>query len=130
MAPGKNVINRNAAESNVTLSHTYTFDELRDGQGGSADADEYCSCGWPEHMLLPKGTHKGMDFELFVMATDYTVDNVSMSLFKESCHCKFLTKLQLTSELSTFRKFLLKNEPPNHFLKLGSLEKFVQSENT
>ncbi|MCF6786116.1 hypothetical protein, partial [Corynebacterium parakroppenstedtii] len=59
LAPGKNVINRNAAESNVTLSHTYTFDELKSGQGGPEDANEYCSCGWPEHMLLPRGTHKG-----------------------------------------------------------------------
>lgn len=77
VAPGKNVINRNAIESSVTLSHTYTFEELKAGQGGAADASEYCSCGWPEHMLLPKGTHKGMVYELFVMATDYTVDNVS-----------------------------------------------------
>lgn len=82
MAPGKNVISRNAADSNVTLSHTYTFDELKAGQGGSADADEYCSCGWPEHMLLPRGTIKGMEYDLFVMATDYTVDNVSNKIKK------------------------------------------------
>lgn len=75
MAPGKNVINRNAIESNVTLSHTYTFEELKAGQSAEA-ASEYCSCGWPEHMLVPKGTSKGMDFELFVMATDYDIDNV------------------------------------------------------
>jgi len=75
LAPGKNVITRNAAESNVTLSHTYTFDELKAGGGGAENATEYCSCGWPEHMLLPKGTHKGMEYELFIMATDYTQDN-------------------------------------------------------
>jgi len=85
LAPGKNVINRNAAESNVTLSHTYTFDELREGQGGSADATEYCSCGWPEHMLLPKGTHKGMEYELFVMVTDYTEDNPEGANVKTIC---------------------------------------------
>lgn len=80
VAPGKNVITRNAIDSNVTLSHTYTFEELKAGQGGSQNASEYCSCGWPEHMLLPKGTYKGMDYELFVMATDYTVDSVSCNL--------------------------------------------------
>nr|CAC44751.1 hemocyanin subunit 3 [Cupiennius salei] len=85
LAPGKNVINRNAAESNVTLSHTYTFDELRSGEGGPADANEYCSCGWPEHMLLPKGTHKGMEYELFVMATDYTQDNPDGANVKTTC---------------------------------------------
>ena len=78
MAPGKNVINRNAIESSVTLAHTYTFDELKAGQLGPAEATEYCSCGWPENMLVPKGTIKGMEFDLFVMATDYTVDNVSL----------------------------------------------------
>lgn len=80
VAPGKNVINRNAIESNVTLSHTYTFQELKSGQSANAES-EYCSCGWPEHMLVPKGTTKGMDFELFVMATDYSVDNVRFLLF-------------------------------------------------
>nr|CAC44752.1 hemocyanin subunit 4 [Cupiennius salei] len=75
LAPGKNVINRNAIESSVTLAHTYTFEELKAGQAASQDATEYCSCGWPENMLVPKGTSKGMDFELFVMCTDYTVDN-------------------------------------------------------
>lgn len=77
VAPGKNVINRNAIESSVTLAHTYTFEELKAGQNTSEESSEYCSCGWPEHMLVPRGTTKGMDFELFVMCTDYTVDNVS-----------------------------------------------------
>jgi len=85
LAPGKNVVNRNAADSNVTLSHTYSFEELKAGQGGSADANEYCSCGWPEHMLLPRGNHKGMEFELFVIATDYTVDNPDGATVKTIC---------------------------------------------
>nr|CAC44750.1 hemocyanin subunit 2 [Cupiennius salei] len=85
LAPGKNVINRNAIESSVTLAHTYTFDELKAGQGASEDSSEYCSCGWPENMLIPKGTHKGMEFELFVMATDYTLDNPEGASVKTIC---------------------------------------------
>lgn len=34
--------------------------------------DRLCSCGWPYHMLLPKGqnTDKGMAFVLMLMVTD------------------------------------------------------------
>ncbi|KAG8177965.1 hypothetical protein JTE90_014708 [Oedothorax gibbosus] len=86
LAPGANTISRNAIDSSVTLAHTYTFDELRAGQSGSSDASEYCSCGWPEHMLVPKGTHKGMEFELFVMLTDYTEDNPEGANVKTICN--------------------------------------------
>nr|CAC44753.1 hemocyanin subunit 5 [Cupiennius salei] len=85
LAPGKNVINRNAIESSVTLSHTYTFDELKSGQGANENSTEYCSCGWPENMLVPRGTHKGMEFQLFVMATDYTKDNPEGASVKTIC---------------------------------------------
>nr|CAC44749.1 hemocyanin subunit 1 [Cupiennius salei] len=85
LKPGKNFIHRNAFDSNVTLSHTYTFDELRSGLSASQDATEYCSCGWPEHMLIPRGTTKGIEFELFVMATDYTHDNPEGADVKTIC---------------------------------------------
>ena len=29
-----------------------------------------CGCGFPHHMLLPKGSEAGTDFDLFVIATD------------------------------------------------------------
>lgn len=35
-----------------------------------------CGCGWPEHLLLPKGKPEGMKFDVFVMITDYTNDRV------------------------------------------------------
>ncbi|XP_054706209.1 hemocyanin G chain-like [Uloborus diversus] len=85
LAPGKNTLSRNAIESAVTLAHTFTFDELQAGKG-SQNASEYCSCGWPENMLIPRGTHKGMDFELFVMLTDYTVDNPEGAANKTICN--------------------------------------------
>jgi hypothetical protein len=42
----------------------------------------YCNCGWPYHMLLPRGTQTGMDFRLLVMITDWRIDRVDS---KEKC---------------------------------------------
>ncbi len=36
----------------------------------------YCDCGWPYHLLLPKGTDDGMSFALLVIATDGKMDQV------------------------------------------------------
>jgi hypothetical protein len=44
--------------------------------GTPADARNYCDCGWPYHLLLPRGTAAGMQFRLMVMLTDWTVDRV------------------------------------------------------
>nr|CCA94918.1 hemocyanin subunit d [Euphrynichus bacillifer] len=74
--PGKSSIDRLSSESSVTLSHTPTFDELQRGEGVDDDKTEFCSCGWPEHMLIPRGNSRGMAFQLFVMLTDWEHDNV------------------------------------------------------
>ncbi|GFT03171.1 hemocyanin D chain [Nephila pilipes] len=76
LQPGKNIINRRSVDSSVTLSHVPTFDELETGEGLANRNTEYCSCGWPEHMLVPRGTPRGMVFHLFVMLTDYDQDRV------------------------------------------------------
>uniref|UniRef100_A0A1W7RAD3 Hemocyanin subunit 5 n=1 Tax=Hadrurus spadix TaxID=141984 RepID=A0A1W7RAD3_9SCOR len=73
---GKGTINRNAVDSSVTVSELHTFQQLKDGVGVSDDATEFCSCGWPEYMLVPRGSPKGMEFELFVMLTDGEKDTV------------------------------------------------------
>ena len=36
----------------------------------------YCDCGWPYNLLLPRATKKGMPFRLLVMLTDWNLDNV------------------------------------------------------
>lgn len=33
-------------------------------------------CGWPQHMLLPKGTETGLKYDIFVMVSDYERDRV------------------------------------------------------
>lgn len=48
--------------------------------GGAGAADEnYCSCGWPYNLLLPRGTSAGMRFRLLVMLTDGNADQVRQS---------------------------------------------------
>jgi len=41
---------------------------------GTDAAANYCNCGWPFNLLLPKGTPGGMSFRLMVMLTDWTID--------------------------------------------------------
>jgi len=41
-----------------------------------AEEDNYCGCGWPYHLLVPKGTSSGMPFRLLVVATDWQIDRV------------------------------------------------------
>uniref|UniRef100_A0A1W7RAE9 Hemocyanin subunit 3a n=1 Tax=Hadrurus spadix TaxID=141984 RepID=A0A1W7RAE9_9SCOR len=77
VAPGKNTIVRSSVDSSVTLSHQYTFDELEKGEGMDENRTEFCSCGWPQHLLVPKGDTKGMKFHLFVMLTDREKDATS-----------------------------------------------------
>nr|P02241.3 RecName: Full=Hemocyanin D chain; Short=HcD [Aphonopelma sp.]CAB89499.1 hemocyanin subunit d [Aphonopelma californicum (nom. dub.)] len=75
LEPGKNVLVRASGDSSVTLSKVPTFEELESGNA-NVNPNEYCSCGWPEHMLVPRGKERGMDFYLFVMLTDYEEDKV------------------------------------------------------
>lgn len=40
----------------------------------AADEQNYCTCGWPYNLLLPRGTTDGMAFRLLVVCTDHAVD--------------------------------------------------------
>jgi hypothetical protein len=50
------------------------------GPGGMQPDSEiegnYCDCGWPYNLLLPRGTAQGLRFRLLVMLTDWSVDHV------------------------------------------------------
>ncbi|XP_011409168.1 PREDICTED: tyrosinase family protein asqI-like [Amphimedon queenslandica] len=44
--------------------------------------DPRCLCGWPQNMMLPSGTEKGMDYVIFAMLTNDSIsedDEVSIS---------------------------------------------------
>lgn len=84
MRPGQNTVNRRSADSTVTIPYNQTFRNLDRNRpaAGSADEAEYniCGCGWPNHMLIPKGTASGMKFDLFVMVSNYEEDRVDQDL--------------------------------------------------
>jgi tyrosinase len=46
------------------------------------EASNYCTCGWPYNLLLPRGTEEGMPFRLAVICSDWEIDQVGG---EESC---------------------------------------------
>ena len=48
----------------------------RPSQDPDEDDENYCDCGWPYNLLLPRGTREGMPFRLLVMLTDWSLDEV------------------------------------------------------
>lgn len=78
--PGSNTIERKSTESSVTIPFERTFrnlDENRPIGGDSLEQFNFCGCGWPQHMLVPKGKEEGFPMDLFIMISDYTGDAVS-----------------------------------------------------
>lgn len=53
------------------MEYDMVFDEHK-----TQDNDLNCDCGWPYHLLLPRGTSdaKGMSFNFMVMVTDGSID--------------------------------------------------------
>ncbi|CAG4933311.1 unnamed protein product [Colias eurytheme] len=76
---GRNVITRRSTESSVTIPFSQTFRDLSQNANTSAGdraAFNYCGCGWPQHMLVPKGTEAGAQYDLFIMISNYDLDSV------------------------------------------------------
>lgn len=79
--PGTNNISRRSDDSSVTIPFERSFRAV----GAAAQPTDaaqlaqfrFCGCGWPQHMLIPKGTPEGMNFDLFAMVSNYTDDTVN-----------------------------------------------------
>ncbi|XP_037809672.1 phenoloxidase 1-like [Lucilia sericata] len=83
LQPGRNVIRRRSDESSVTIPFDRSFRRIG-AEYQPKNADElasfrFCGCGWPEHLLIPKGKAEGMPFDLFVMISNYADDAVVQS---------------------------------------------------
>ncbi|XP_054082819.1 phenoloxidase 2-like [Zeugodacus cucurbitae] len=82
--PGQNTIRRRSTESSVTIPFERTFRNLDVNRPAAGSAEElefnFCGCGWPNHMLIPKGLPEGMNCELFVMVSDYDQDRIEQQL--------------------------------------------------
>lgn len=81
--PGRNTIRRRSDESSVTIPFERSFRRVG-ADYTPTQADElanfrFCGCGWPQHMLLPKGKAEGMTFDLFVMISDINGDAVQQT---------------------------------------------------
>jgi tyrosinase len=72
----KSVVFRPARLSSVARKPATRPTEPRPKPAPGTPADNYCDCGWPYHLLLPRGNEQGMDFRLLVMLTDWQADLV------------------------------------------------------
>lgn len=80
MKPGENKIERNSTQSTVTIPFERTFrnidDQNRPSGGQALEQFNLCGCGWPQHMLIPKGNKGGFPMDLFVMVSNIQADEV------------------------------------------------------
>ncbi|XP_046384944.1 phenoloxidase 2-like [Ischnura elegans] len=78
--PKSMTITRESSQSSITIPFESTFRDLessRPSTGGQAlEAFNYCGCGWPQHMLIPRGSPEGFPCQLFVMVSDIKDDRV------------------------------------------------------
>jgi len=67
----KDVVFRSERHSSVVRKPAWRPSEPKPPRPpGTVDLN-YCDCGWPLHVFLPRGTEKGMEFAAFVMLTDF-----------------------------------------------------------
>jgi len=83
METGKSIIRRHSDASSVTIPFDEIFRKI-DKNGKpiepvDKDQAKYCLCGWPDHMLLPKGTLAGTKYQIFVMISNIELDRVDQT---------------------------------------------------
>ncbi|EDX06280.1 GD10111 [Drosophila simulans] len=82
--PGPNTIRRRSTESSVTIPFERTFRNLDANRPAAGTAEElefnFCGCGWPNHMLVPKGLPEGLQCVLFIMVSNYENDRIDQQL--------------------------------------------------
>lgn len=80
MKRGRNEITRSSLESAITIPHNVTYRDLEKNRPAantnSETAFNFCGCGWPQNMLIPKGSVEGFPCQLFVMITNGAIDQV------------------------------------------------------
>ncbi|XP_019754719.2 phenoloxidase 1 [Dendroctonus ponderosae] len=77
---GQNTITRNSGDSSVTIPFERTYRDLDTSrpQGGDQLAQfNFCGCGWPDNLLIPKGSAEGLPCQLFVMISNINDDRIN-----------------------------------------------------
>lgn len=77
MRPGENIINRRSMDSSLTIPWEQTFRDLERTEREPTAEQSICGCGWPQHMLLPRGNASGQIYDLVVFLTNAEEDAVS-----------------------------------------------------
>lgn len=80
VAPGINDIIRRSDESSVTTPFETMFEPDKLRERADAKTALFCSCGWPQHMLIPRGTENGKSFTLFAIVSNLDEDEVGKSI--------------------------------------------------
>lgn len=77
--PGKNTIPRASTDSSVTIPFERIFRDHGE-QSGSTDTPtiNFCDCGWPQYLLVPKGNTDGYPVKFFVMISNWSEDKVNL----------------------------------------------------
>lgn len=80
VTPGANDFTRRSDQSSVTIPYERSFRRIG-SQFQPTNAEDlaqfqFCGCGWPSHMLVPKGSPEGARFDVFVMISNYADDHV------------------------------------------------------
>ena len=87
MNPGRNIIRRRSDESNVTIPYERSFRSQRQPTDPTKlEQFKFCGCGWPQHMLLPKGSPEGTKFNIFVMVSNFELDRIEQPDLKNPCN--------------------------------------------
>nr|WGN96286.1 setae polypeptide [Ochrogaster lunifer] len=89
---GENTITRLSTQSSLTIPFEQTFRDLSPQSGGDPKRTNlaefnYCGCGWPQHMLVPKGTEAGASYQLFVMLSNIDFDRVEQPKSASGLSC-------------------------------------------
>ncbi|XP_058123593.1 phenoloxidase 8-like [Anopheles ziemanni] len=85
LRPGTNSIVRRSDQSNLTIPYERTFRNIAASSQPGTEVFQFCNCGWPNHMLLPKGSPDGLEYDFFVLISDYNQDRVEE--FDENDNC-------------------------------------------
>uniref|UniRef100_A0A1Y9HAL1 Tyrosinase copper-binding domain-containing protein n=1 Tax=Anopheles farauti TaxID=69004 RepID=A0A1Y9HAL1_9DIPT len=81
---GTNNIVRQSSSSSVTIPFERTFGNVVQANAANVQS-RFCGCGWPAHMLLPKGNARGVVYDLFAMVSRFEDDNATS--YDETAGC-------------------------------------------
>ncbi|XP_050296602.1 phenoloxidase 1-like [Anthonomus grandis grandis] len=80
---GENSIVRQSTDSSVTIPFERTYRDLDTSSPVNQQAVSqfnFCGCGWPQNMLIPKGTAEGFVCQLFIMISNINDDAINQDI--------------------------------------------------